>query len=74
MSIQLDSKKLRELQIAELDGLNFFDDFCRNHGLTYYLCGGCLIGSIRNKGFVPWDDDIDVLMPRPDYEQFLAGC
>lgn len=71
MSIQLDSKKLRELQIAELDGLNFFDDFCRNHGLTYYLCGGCLIGSIRNKGFVPWDDDIDVLMPRPDYEQFL---
>lgn len=71
MSIQLDGKQLRELQIAELDGLNFFDDFCRSHRLTYYLCGGCLIGSIRNKGFVPWDDDIDVLMPRPDYEQFL---
>lgn len=71
MSIKLEGKTLRELQIAELDGLNFFDDFCRNHGLTYYLCGGCLIGSIRNKGFVPWDDDIDVLMPRPDYEQFL---
>lgn len=71
MSIQLDEKTLRNLQLAELDGLNFFDDFCRNHGLTYYLCGGCLIGSLRNKGFVPWDDDIDVLMPRPDYEQFL---
>lgn len=71
MSIQLDNKTLRDLQIAELDGLNFFDDFCRNHGLTYYLCGGCLIGALRNKGFVPWDDDIDVLMPRPDYEQFL---
>ncbi|MDO4419607.1 MAG: LicD family protein [Ruminococcus sp.] len=71
MSIQLDSKTLRDLQLAELDGLNFFDDFCRKNGLTYYLCGGCLIGSIRNKGFVPWDDDIDVLMPRPDYEQFL---
>ena len=71
MSIKLEGKTLRELQIAELDGLNFFDDFCRSHGLTYYLCGGCLIGSIRNKGFVPWDDDIDVLMPRPDYEQFL---
>lgn len=71
MSIKFDNKTLRELQIAELDGLNFFDDFCRNHGLTYYLCGGCLIGSLRNKGFVPWDDDIDVLMPRPDYEQFL---
>ena len=71
MSIKLEGKTLRELQIAELDGLNFFDDFCRSHGLTYFLCGGCLIGSIRNKGFVPWDDDIDVLMPRPDYEQFL---
>ena len=71
MSIQLDNKTLRELQIAELDGLNFFDSFCRKHGLTYYLCGGCLIGAIRSKCFVPWDDDIDVLMPRPDYEQFL---
>lgn len=71
MSIKLDDKTLRELQLAELDGLNFFDKFCRENGLTYYLCGGCLIGSIRNKGFVPWDDDIDVLMPRPDYEQFL---
>lgn len=71
MKIQLDKAQLRELQLAELDGLNYFDDFCRSHGLTYYLCGGCLIGSIRNKGFVPWDDDIDVLMPRPDYEQFL---
>lgn len=71
MKIQLDKAQLRELQLAELDGLNYFDDFCRSHGLTYYICGGCLIGSIRNKGFVPWDDDIDVLMPRPDYEQFL---
>lgn len=71
MNINLDEKKLRELQIAELDSLNFFDDFCRSHGLTYYMCGGCLIGSIRNKGFVPWDDDVDVLMPRPDYEQFI---
>ena len=71
MNIQLNPEQLRELQLAELDGLKFFDDFCRNNGLTYYMCGGCLIGSIRTKGFVPWDDDIDVLMPRPDYEQFL---
>jgi len=71
LNIQLNPEQLRELQLAELDGLKFFDDFCRNNGLTYYMCGGCLIGSIRTKGFVPWDDDIDVLMPRPDYEQFL---
>lgn len=71
MNIQLNPEQLRELQLAELEGLKFFDDFCRNNGITYYMCGGCLIGSIRTKGFVPWDDDIDVLMPRPDYEQFL---
>ena len=71
LNIKLDDKTLRDLQIAELAGLEHFDNFCRSHGLTYYMCGGCLIGSIRNKGFVPWDDDIDVLMPRPDYERFL---
>lgn len=71
MSIQLNDKQLRELQLKELEGLSFFDSFCRSHGLTYYLCGGCLIGAVRSKGFVPWDDDIDVLMPRPDYEEFL---
>ena len=71
MNIQLNPELLRELQLAELEGLKFFDDFCRENGLTYYMCGGCLIGSVRTKSFVPWDDDIDVLMPRPDYEQFL---
>lgn len=69
--LKLDQKELRELQLAELDGLVFFDKFCRTHGLTYYLCGGCLIGAVRHKGFIPWDDDTDVLMPRPDYERFL---
>lgn len=69
--LKLDQKALRELQLAELDGLVFFDKYCRSHGLTYYLCGGCLIGAVRHKGFIPWDDDTDVLMPRPDYERFL---
>ena len=69
--IKLSEKELRELQLCELEALVFFDKFCREHGLTYYLCGGCLIGAVRHKGFIPWDDDTDVLMPRPDYEKFL---
>ncbi len=69
--LNLTPEKLRELQVCELDGLVYFDEFCRRHELTYYLCGGCLIGALRHGGFIPWDDDVDVLMPRPDYEKFL---
>lgn len=69
--LKLSNDELRELQLCELEALKFFDEFCRRHDLTYYLCGGCLIGAVRHKGFIPWDDDTDVLMPRPDYEKFL---
>lgn len=48
-----------------------FHDFCVNNNLTYYMVGGTLLGAIRDKGFIPWDDDVDFAMPRSDYERFI---
>ena len=63
---------LNEVKQIELDILSRFDKFCRSNGLRYSLAYGTLLGAIRHKGFIPWDDDIDVWMPRPDYELFLS--
>jgi lipopolysaccharide cholinephosphotransferase len=61
--------QVRKMQMVGLKMALVFDEFCEKHGLTYYMCGGCCIGSQRNKGFIPWDDDVDVFMPRSDYEK-----
>ena len=68
-----------ELRIVQLSLLKDFDSLCSRHGLRYYLAYGTLLGAIRHKGFIPWDDDIDVMMPRESYEQLKsilppAGC
>lgn len=60
-----------ELQKIEFGILLDIDRFCRERGIRYFLCGGTLLGAIRHKGFIPWDDDIDIGMLRPDYERFL---
>ena len=65
----MQSLSLREIQLAELEILIQFDAYCKKHHLRYSLCGGTLLGAVRHKGFIPWDDDIDVMMPRPDYEK-----
>ena len=63
---------LREIQEAELNLLIVFDRFCRENDLRYSLQAGTLIGAVRHHGFVPWDDDVDVSMPRPDVERLLT--
>lgn len=63
---------LRNIQLLCMDMLRLVDRICIEEGLTYFLSGGTLLGAVRHQGFIPWDDDIDLMMPRPDYERFLA--
>ena len=63
-----DIHELRSIQMGILDEVH---RFCEAHGLRYFLSSGTLIGAVRHKGYIPWDDDIDIYMPREDYETFL---
>ncbi len=62
---------LKEIQQIELSILLDFDKIARAHGLKYSLFAGTMLGAVRHKGFIPWDDDIDITMPRPDYEKLI---
>ena len=64
----------RALQLEELTVLEELDRICKKHGLRYFLTAGTLLGAVRHKGFIPWDDDIDVAMPREDYDRLAKIC
>lgn len=64
--------ELEELKRIQLSILDKVATFCDKNSLTYYLGYGTLLGAVRHKGYIPWDDDIDILLPRPDFEKFLA--
>ena len=62
---------LEEHKKIQLNILEKFDKYCKEHSLTYFLAYGSLIGAIRHNGFIPWDDDTDVVMPRQDYLKLM---
>ena len=64
---RISEQELREIQIEILDEV---DNFCRNHAINYWIDCGTLLGAVRHKGYIPWDDDIDVGMLRDDYNRF----
>ncbi|MCR6655979.1 MAG: LicD family protein [Opitutus sp.] len=69
MKETLSAVSLSEMRALQLESLDAFGEHCRANGLRYYIWAGTLLGAMRHGGYIPWDDDIDVAMPRPDYER-----
>ena len=66
--------KIRHLQLVILNIMKDVDELCRKNGIEYYLLGGSAIGAVRHKGFIPWDDDLDIVMSATNYDKFIQVC
>ncbi len=65
------NEALRIMQLCDTELLHIFDKLCMKYNLRYWLDSGTLLGAIRHRGFIPWDDDLDVMMPRKDYDKVI---
>lgn len=65
---------IRQAQLAQLKIMKHVHNVCMSHKINYYIIGGTALGAVRHGGFIPWDPDIDIAMPRPDYDRFLKEC
>lgn len=70
--IPLKGEILKQVQSVELEILSVVTHFCDAHDIRYFLSSGTLLGAVRHNGFIPWDDDIDISMPRADFERFMS--
>lgn len=68
----LTEEDIRAVQQALLEMMDDFDALCRRNGLQYFLTGGSALGAVRNQGFIPWDEDMDIIMPRKDFDRLTA--
>lgn len=67
----LDANELKEIELRILKEI---DAICEAQKIRYSLCAGTLLGAVRHNGFIPWDDDIDIMLPRPDFDRFIEYC